>query len=195
MKKKIILFAACVLLILAAVFKLNIPRVNTSYNDSDNNSKAINELIFGKITDKNIDIANKKVNPYFVDKKDMDPFWKDHFHLIDVEVENEWIYPASVEFGEPSEVAIFGALESDPKQGLVITFSVDSKYVVSGMEQFLAPFKGGALSVINEQMPKDFVMEAQDETGRIYAFNYSNGFDSYKNNADDDWIYIHSSKT
>lgn len=117
----------------------------------------------------------------------MDPFWKDHFRIIDVEVENEWIHPDG---GEGSDVAIFGALESDPKQGLVITFYVDSKYVVSDMRQFLAPFKGGALSVINEYSAKDYVMDVQEETGRIYLFNFYNGFGGYKNNAADNWINI-----
>lgn len=132
------------------------------------------EQSFGKVTDKNIDIVNKMEAPYIVNKKDMDPFWE--YYLSDIEIQNEWMYPGSVNLGEPCDIAIFGALKSNPKQGTIIIFCVNNKNEIVYKQQFLAPYEGGALSVMDEPSAKDFVMKVQDETGRIYSFNYFNGF-------------------
>lgn len=179
MKKKFLLIVLFGILIWIVAAKLDQPNKNDHKNIASTNSETEQSLT--KVIDKNLN--NKNVDPYIISKENVDSFWKKY--LTNVEIQNEWIYCGT----DGYSIAIFGASKDNPKQGTVDVISTNSKDEIIYEQQFLAPYEGGALSVINEPSAKDFIMDVQDEAGRIYLFNFYNGFGAYKDNANDNWKY------
>ena len=134
-----------------------------------------------KVTDKNLKLEEPYI--FVIDGEDMDGFWDSY--LPDVIIQNQWIHAADAGY----RIAVFGALKDDPEQGSVNIIDVSPDNTITNSRQILAPSKGGSLSVIDEEAAKEFNMEAEDEHGTVYLFNYYNGFTAFKEGKDGDWEY------
>lgn len=146
-------------------------------SNKDNNRESVN-----KVSDKNENASKDNNGPLVIFREDMDEFWINY--LPEAEIQNEWIY--STEQGY--YVAIFGASKGNSRQGVVNTYTISDDKIIAA-QQFLAPSKGGALSVMDINSPKDYNMKVQDEDGTIYLFNFFNGFAAHKDNINSDWKY------
>ena len=153
--------------------------VETSQNETSAESSVQPEE--QKVIDKNL----KLEAPYsfVIDGEKMDDFWDSY--LPEVTIQNEWFHVANGEY----RIAVFGALKDNPEQGTVNIIDVGPDDTITGSRQILAPFKGGSLSAIDEKTSKQFIVEAEDEYGTVYLFDYYNGFTAYKEGQDGDWEY------
>ena len=134
-----------------------------------------------KITDKNLKSEDPFV--FVIERENIDDFWNSY--LPEVTIQNEWIHAADAGYS----IAVFGALKDDPEQGTVNMVDVDPDNRITGSRQILAPSKGGSLSVTDEETAKEFIMEAEDEHGTTYLFDYYNGFTAFKEGKGGDWEY------
>ena len=123
-----------------------------------------------KLTDKNL----KLVAPYtfVIDGEDIDDFWDSY--LPEVTKQNEWFHATDARYRE---------------QGSVNIIDVGPDDTIISSRQILAPSKSGSLSVIDDEAAKEFIIEAEDEHGTVYLFNYYNGFTAFKEGKDGDWEY------
>lgn len=153
--------------------------VGTSQNETTAESSAQPEE--QKITDKNLKLEAPYV--FVIDGEDMDGFWDSY--LPDVTIQNQWIHAADAGY----RIAVFGALKDDPEQGSVNMIDVGPDNTITNSRQMLAPSKGGSLSVNEEKTSKEFIMEAEDEYGTVYLFDYYNGFTAFKEGKGGDWEY------
>ena len=121
-----------------------------------------------KLTDKNL----KLVAPYtfVIDGEDIDDFWDSY--LPEVTKQNEWFHATDARYRE---------------QGSVNIIDVGPDDTIISSRQILAPSKRGSLSVIDDEAAKEFIIEAEDEHGTVYLFNYYNGFTAFKEGKDGDW--------
>lgn len=133
------------------------------------------------ITDKNLTFEAPYI--FVIDGVNMDDFWSGY--LPDVTIQNEWFHAAD----DGYSIAISGALKDEPEQGTLNLISVNSDYIITDSRQIMAPFKGGSLSVLNKESPKEFNLEVKDEQGTVYLVNFYNGIAAYKNEGYDDWKY------
>lgn len=144
----------------------------------DANTGAMSETI----TDKNLKLDAPYI--FVIDGKDMDGFWDSY--LPEVNIKNEWFQAADAGYS----IAISGTLKDEPEQGSINLISVDSDYAITDSRQILAPSKGGSLSIMDEESPKEFNMEAKDERGTVYLINFYNGSTAYKDKENDGWKYL-----
>lgn len=181
LKKIFFLIVLCGILIWTITAKLKQPSEGDHSTIGSANSETIQVQNLTKVLGKNLN--NKNENPYIISKENIDIFWKNY--LSNIDIQNEWIYYGM----DGYSIAILGASKDNPKQGTADIISTNSNNEIISEQQLLAPSEGGALSVINEPSVKDFTMDVQDETGRIYLFNFYNGFVAYKDNANGNWKY------
>lgn len=173
-KMTLIIMSVCLCLVFTACGSSKVDPESTKVSNDD--------LKTDMIIDKNLKL--EAPNIFVIDGKDMDEFWDSYFSETDIE--NEWFHASDSGYN----IAIFGALKENPKQGVVCLLTVNPDYTVSSTEQILSPYEGGSLSVIDQtSIAKEFNMEVQEESGLVYLFNFYNGFIAYKKDESGDWKY------
>lgn len=174
--KKFLCFLSVVLIIATAGCSTQTPKSSTNSTSIDPASNQQGQTNSSNVSSSNISSSsavNPNDSPQIVNAVSNDLKVK----YPDINVTNEWL-------GGKEEtdrfVVLFGALKSDPKQGVaqVIEYTPDCSKVLNAY-RFMEPGKHGTLKVV-ELGSKDIEMVVVDGDGNKQAFMTNVGFDVAK---------------